>query len=445
VTQTDNASAHPPEGAATSPTRFTWRKTLAFLAIIFVAFLLVTEAVVRLGFFVTDRFSTYYLTFGFVPDIERHSAEADGYSKFQPNSVYHYKSERNVTIDMRINGDGFRSTREFTKPKPPGTFRVVALGESSTFGLANDDQNTYPAMLEARLRARLPGKTVEVFNLGIPHFRSNNILAVARTELPALQPDIVTLYSGYNNSMVLRSYAKPGVLYRAKDWLKYHSVTYRALHPYAATAYQKVSKKLKRDVVGLPHLGLPVELSAARVAQLRAEARAEYRSDLDSIVVAVRRIGATLVPVTQTFTLARLPGVRLEGNRTYLQEYAHVESLLVAKGSIPAPYSTLLIHHDILQEFRDAAKRHNLPLVDGVGVLDREREVVMASFVHLTDEGNRRLSAAIDSTFVVAGVLTPDAAHLATQRQQQPATGVTQPGTKATVKNVPLRPRRTRT
>ena len=394
------------DAAASARPGLTRRKKLLFSVVVCLGFAVLVEALVRIGFFVGDRFSPYYLTFGFVPDIERHSNERTGYTTFQPNSVYRYKSARDVTIKMHINSDGFRDPEDFIKPKPQGTFRVIALGESSTFGLANSDENTYPAILERRLQERMPDWKVEVYNLGIPHFRSNHILAAARAELRSLEPDIVTLYAGYNNAMVLPTASQPGGLYRAKDWFKHHSVTYRAMHPYIATSYQKISGMLKRDIVGLPHLGLPVELPAARVTQRRAEARAEYRRDLDSIVAVVRATGAVLVPVTQTFTLTRLPGARLPGPyRPYLEEVAHVDSLLTASGSIPAPYTTLLVHRDILEEFREAATRHHLPLVDGVGALDREREIVMASFVHLTDEGNQRLAAAIESTFVSARLL----------------------------------------
>lgn len=381
------------------------RKKGAYSLIILFSLVLLVETLVRIGFFIGDRFSTYYLTFGFVPDIESHSAEYQGYTKFQPNSTYHYKPTRDITLDMRINGDGFRSKREFVRPKPPGTFRLVALGESSTFGLANDDDHTYPALLERRLAARLPVQAIEVFNLGIPHYRSNNILAMARAELAELQPAVVTLYAGYNNAMVLPSSSNPGLPYRAKDWLKAHSVTYRALHPYLVTAYSKLTRLLKEDVVGLPHLGVPVDLPQARVAQLRASAREEYRRDLDSIIAVIRAAGATPVLMTQTMTLARLPGARFETYRPYLLEVAYVESVLTARGSVPAPYSTLLIHHDIVAEYRDAARRHNVPLVEGLATLDRERERVMASFVHLTDEGNNRLSAAIESTLIQASLL----------------------------------------
>jgi lysophospholipase L1-like esterase len=409
VTKPDGALGPPaaPGAPAVAPAAsLTWRKKLAFVAIIWLTLALLIELVVRVGFFIGDNFSTYYLTFGFVPDLEMHSYDLGGYTKFQPNSVYRYKPERDRTIEMRINSDGFRDPENFVKPKPAGTFRVVTLGESSTFGLANDDDHTYPAMLEQRLRARLPGRKVEVLNLGIPHFRSNNILAAARAELPALQPDIVTLYAGYNNAMVFRTVDRPGALYRTKEWLKSHVVTYRALHPYIVTAYQKTTRLLKRDVVGLPHLGIPVDLPAARVAKVRADARAEYHDDLDSLAAVVQAMGARLVLITQTFTLARLPNAWLAGPaRPYLGEVAYVDSMLAAKGSVPAPYSTLLVHHDIVEEFRYAARRHNLVLVDGIGALDRERQLVMASFVHLSDEGNNRLSAAIESTFVRSNLL----------------------------------------
>lgn len=45
---------------------------------------------------------------------------------------------------------------------------IVALGSSSTAGTgANDADRSYPAVLEAELRRRLPGREVKVLNLGV--------------------------------------------------------------------------------------------------------------------------------------------------------------------------------------------------------------------------------------------------------------------------------------
>ncbi|HEY0674214.1 MAG TPA: GDSL-type esterase/lipase family protein [Longimicrobiales bacterium] len=392
---------------------------MVYAAIIFLVFMVVVEGVVRVGFFVAHGFSPYYLTFGFVGDIERHSAEYDGYTKFQPNTTYHYRVNRDLTFAMKINGDGFRSTTEFVKPKPAGTVRVISLGESSTFGLANNDDETYPYLLQQELRSRVPDRPVEVYNLGIPHYRTNHILAVARAEVDDLQPDIVTFYAGYNNSMMVRP-QQTGFLLTTKDWLKHHLVTYRALNPYVASAYQNIARMMGKDVVGLATLSLPVELPAAAVAQRRAESRAEFGRDLEALAETVEQMGAQLVLVTQTYTLRRLPAHGLYDRwRTYGEELAYVDSLLTTNGSVPAPFSTLLIHNDLMNDLRAMAARRGLKVVEGIETLDPDREHNMATYVHLTKQGNQRLAKAIANTLVEAPALrtpAPAAGNIAARQ-----------------------------
>jgi hypothetical protein len=376
--------------------------TLSFAMLLF-------EGIVRVGFYFADDRNPYYLKFGFVPDIETHSAEFDGYTKFQPNSTYHYRVNEDLTYSMTINSDGFRSTENFIRPKPPGTLRITALGESSTFGLASNDGETYSDLLQRNLREHAGRQNVEVYNLGIPHYRTNNILALARSELAGLEPDIVTFYAGYNNSAVFRSRENAGKVYGAKEWLKAHSVMYRALHPYAVTAYSKLMAATGRDIVGLPHLALPVELPATQVGELRAAAVQEFSSDLNALADEVEAMGADLVLITQSFTLRRLPGNLglYDRWRPYDEEVAYVDSILATKGAVPAPYSTLLIHRDLMQAVRDVAQQRGLILVDGLAALDADREKLMATYVHLTLEGNERLAAAIEEALVQAKMVAP--------------------------------------
>lgn len=382
-----------------------WKKTL-FLGAIYVGFVVLFEASARVIFFLKDDFSPYYLTYGFVPDVGRHSAEFDGYTKFQPNSVYHYKTGPHRTIEMQINSDGFRGRTGFTRPKPPGTFRIVCLGASSTFGLFDEDDETYPFLLERRLRDALPGRHVEVLNLGIPHFRTNNVLALARNELADLEPDVVTLYHGYNNSMVFRPPEQASLPYRAKDWLKEHSVAYRGVHPFAASAFQEIMKRINKELV--PHLDVPVQLAAERVGSLRARLRREYRRDVDALADLVADLNATFVPITQSYTLHNLPNFGIRDRwRTYREEVALVDSILAADETILAPHSTLLIHRDLMEELRAISSERGLPLVEGIDLLDADRENLMASFVHLTPAGNARLAAAIDSVLTRAHTFLP--------------------------------------
>lgn len=85
---------------------------------------------------------------------------------------------------VRFNRHGFRD-REFG-PRPPGVFRIVAVGDSFTFGNGVAAGARYSALLEQAL-----GNGFEVLNLGTPGFNTPEIAATLRSPVPSLQPDFV--------------------------------------------------------------------------------------------------------------------------------------------------------------------------------------------------------------------------------------------------------------
>ncbi len=66
---------------------------------------------------------------------------------------------------VRVNAHGFRGA-EFAIPKPAGTFRILAVGDSVTFGFGVAEEAAFPSLLASSLQA--PGQTVEVINAGLP-------------------------------------------------------------------------------------------------------------------------------------------------------------------------------------------------------------------------------------------------------------------------------------
>jgi lysophospholipase L1-like esterase len=98
--------------------------------------------------------------------------------------------------EIVINSRGFRS-HEFAERKPPGVFRVICIGGSTTVqGRTNDD--TYPAHLERMLRARYPGREIEVLNLGINGTGSEYWLE-RMDELFRYEPDVILQYELVND------------------------------------------------------------------------------------------------------------------------------------------------------------------------------------------------------------------------------------------------------
>lgn len=69
--------------------------------------------------------------------------------------------------------------------------RVLALGDSCTFGRGVADDATWPARLEAHLRAR--GQDAAVFNAGVEGYDTAQELEVLRRRAPLVRPTVVVV------------------------------------------------------------------------------------------------------------------------------------------------------------------------------------------------------------------------------------------------------------
>lgn len=159
------------------------------------------------------------------PPIELSWEEHKGASKYQlklrdqlyaPHPATFFCLQPNLDIQktanprifgLTTNSHGLRGV-EFASAKPEGTYRVLCLGDSCTFGSGADDAGTYPAQLKAPLEALKSELDVEVINSGVPGFSSYQGLAFLENEGLALAPDVVTIAFGYNDSSPAKSGSK---------------------------------------------------------------------------------------------------------------------------------------------------------------------------------------------------------------------------------------------
>ncbi len=91
--------------------------------------------------------------------------------------------------DIQVNAHGFRD-RDF-RPKEPGTLRILALGDSATFGVKLPREVLWPAEIERALRKE--GRKVEVFNLGIVGYDVLEEVALLEKHVEGLSPDKVVV------------------------------------------------------------------------------------------------------------------------------------------------------------------------------------------------------------------------------------------------------------
>ncbi len=83
--------------------------------------------------------------------------------------------------------NGFRRTTPFP-PRDEHTFRLMVVGDSMTYGYGVAEQYTYTELLQQILGEKY---RIEVVNLGINGWQSEDILNVVETYVPQLQPDLV--------------------------------------------------------------------------------------------------------------------------------------------------------------------------------------------------------------------------------------------------------------
>lgn len=172
--------------------RLSFGKRLAFASVPLVLLLVLLEVAVRVTGVATHCPNPY-----------------SGSPLWACDPILQFKLRPDLQVDGKpLNREGFR-THEFTR-KSPGTYRILTLGDSCTFGMLITDTFTYihepyAQKLEHLVAERVgPGK-VEVLNAGTPGYNSYQGIMLLRSKLRGLRPDLITVRYGWNDHLMSRA------------------------------------------------------------------------------------------------------------------------------------------------------------------------------------------------------------------------------------------------
>jgi len=101
--------------------------------------------------------------------------------------------------DTGYNELGYRNLDDFAIPKPPDVRRIVAMGDSTTYGLGVRVDETYPHYLQQILRDERGDDGLEVVNAGVPSYRTWEQVVNLAFRIPELEPDLIILYTSLND------------------------------------------------------------------------------------------------------------------------------------------------------------------------------------------------------------------------------------------------------
>jgi lysophospholipase L1-like esterase len=117
--------------------------------------------------------------------------------------------------DGQLNSMGFNDT-EFSEAKPPGTLRILAIGDSFVSGVVPYADN-FVTLLEKSMNDLQP---TEIFNLGIPHAGPKNYAITASMFIPRYHPDLVLVHLFMGNDFTDSLRKQP----RWLSWALLHAV-----------------------------------------------------------------------------------------------------------------------------------------------------------------------------------------------------------------------------
>jgi hypothetical protein len=180
--------------------------------------------------------------------------------------------ETGGSFRVSTDANGLRAPLH-AEQKPAGTYRVMTLGCSTTFGWGVDDELTYPARLEAILNDS--GHKVEVINGGQPGYTSFQGLWLWDRTLAKYTPDVVIFgYIVQDSRSVAYSDRSQATLQQNNDFLKhnllYHFRVYQMLR--AAIDTWRIEQKDKATDGGVFRVPPEEYVENIRAFKARADA-----------------------------------------------------------------------------------------------------------------------------------------------------------------------------
>jgi len=212
-------------------------------------------------------------------------------SVYVTNTVNRAELEKGIKVFMKSNSEGFR-TEEIAARKGENVYRIVLLGDSSTFGWGVNQDERFSRFLEDKLNSAQSSTRYEVINLGIPGYTTEHGVAAFDHYALKYSPDLVILSFGANDGKPIPQRAKKFLknnpwIEDLKEFLRNFS-TYKLLRKVLLSYYNPFDQ-IRRE-------------ATRRVASTQKEdpmepfvSFQEYQRNLEYIIDAGRKRGIDIV------------------------------------------------------------------------------------------------------------------------------------------------------
>jgi len=301
-----------------------------------------------------------------------------------------FRSREGDKHQISHNSLGFRGP-EIAPIKPAGTFRVVCLGGSSTYGHGpSSDATTWPARLEAHLSQARPELSIEVINGGCQGYSTfESLTNLAFRALP-LSPDLVVVYHSINDMRcALYPDVKPDNTHWRANWQRFEPSLLEKSYTYLILRAKLTDYVKRQSDLGNYVIVNFDELAKNDLYAWRSETGfRNFHRNLNSIISLAEHNGVQVVLATQGIKRETLDGAPSKEDQLRAFSYMTEVVKLVAKerGALLCDAATVLE--------AEAARR-----------VEASDDPIFTNDVHMSDVGADLLAKTLALSIVEAEAL----------------------------------------
>ncbi len=282
-----------------------------------------------------------------------------------PELFWRFRENRTITsdrfssINYQINSRGFRGPEPDSRPV---NLRILALGNSCTFGWGVPWEQTWTCRLEYLIEAETDLGNVEVINAGVPGYSSHQGKIYFEKYLLEPKPDIVLVTFGWNDHWVAGKGIADADHKAPSGWM---------LQLHNTASQTRLFQFTRKVVLSLTEKQQTVELDDVGLCRVPLD---QFANNLSDIVRTARANGIEPVLLTPP-----------------------VASLANYFGG-PAVSSFHQVHSKYQAEIRRVSRMLQVPLVDLQAAFDEYRDLfddARGDAVHYNARGHEVATAAI--------------------------------------------------
>ena len=285
--------------------------------------------------------------------------------------------------DVQTDSNGFRYSSDLPKEKPEGEVRIFSFGGSTTFSAETSNAGTYPQQLEDMIGE----PQIRVINNGVNGYRSIHLLLNYKHLVRDFDPDIITIYSGWNDyEEFMYSYWK----HKDPHGHAFTSQMKMGKVPFADFAliwagtrlYYRFSQYNRTIAQG------PTEEAKKRYITVAGKNgwQEEYESNIQELITLAKADG--VIPAIIIF-----PAPEFENATQEIKNFSDKDLNMAGRWD-----GVVLFLKNIRRIQTDLAHKNNIPLIDVSVEFEKLNNDYKAKFklftdkMHLTSEGNKLIA-----------------------------------------------------